>query len=191
VIGLTVHEWAHAYTAYRLGDLTAKEDGRLSLNPLRHIDPLGFVFLIIAGFGWAKPVRFSREVLKRPKLDEATIAAAGPLSNLLLAILGAVALRLLYPLLHEGVVATLLLYFVYLNLGLFVFNLIPLPPLDGSHIAFSALRLKPELEARLYRYGSYALLAIIIIGNFSKVNLLPIGQAVRWLARGMFRILGL
>jgi Zn-dependent protease len=197
LIGLTAHEYAHAWAAYKLGDSTAKEQGRLSLNPLKHIDPLGFLFLVVAGFGWAKPVRFSRESLKAPKRDEALIAAAGPLANLALALLGSVLLRLLVlslPALGRGVAGevalTALLSFVYVNYGLFVFNLIPIPPLDGSHILFGALTLKPETEARVYRFGTYALLAILLIDGWLKVDILPIGKAVRAMAGAVFGLLG-
>lgn len=81
IIGLTVHELAHAYTAYKLGDMTAKNDGRLTLNPLKHIDPLGFILIVIAGFGWAKPVSFNPDNLKNKHRDEILISLAGPFSN--------------------------------------------------------------------------------------------------------------
>ncbi len=202
VVGLTVHEYAHAATAYRLGDATAKERGRLSLNPLRHIDPLGFLFLIIAGFGWAKPVSFDRSRLARPRRDEALIAAAGPASNLILALLLSVILRITLPL-FSGVASgswngtlvmglfNVLLSTVYINYGLFIFNLIPLPPLDGSHLVFTMLRLDPSLEASLYRYGSFALLGLILLGNFTNLDLLPVGRLVRAMAMGVFHLMGL
>ncbi|MEI6875801.1 MAG: site-2 protease family protein [Spirochaetota bacterium] len=191
VVGLTVHEWAHAVAAYRLGDATARDMGRLSLNPFRHIDPFGFLFLIIAGFGWAKPVRFSRESLKRPKLDEAIIALAGPLSNVVLALVAVVILRFIYPAAPQGVPVKFVLYLLYINLGLFVFNMIPIPPLDGSHLIFSALRLKPETEAKIYRYGLYGLFGIILLGNFTRIDILPIGKLVGWISRWMFSLVGL
>jgi Zn-dependent protease len=197
VIGLTVHEYAHAWAAFRLGDSTAKDGGRLSLNPLRHIDPLGFVFLLAAGFGWAKPVRFSRENLGSPRRDEALVAVAGPLSNLGVALLASVLLRILVanvPALLStgsgGATMRILLNLVYINYGLFIFNLIPIPPLDGSHLLFGALSLKPETEGRIYRYGSLALLAVILIDSRTKLDLLPIGKLVRGLAGVVFRILG-
>lgn len=198
-IGLTAHEYCHALASYRLGDPTAKEEGRLSLNPIRHIDPLGFLFLVVAGFGWARPVRFSRERLARPRRDEALIALAGPASNLLLALAGSLALRLAdlaFPSFlgapgTAGVaVFQLLLYFVYINYGLFVFNMIPLPPLDGSHLVFSAFPIRPETEAKLYRYGSFALLAVILVENRTGMDLLPIGRMVRALAGFVFGVLG-
>lgn len=197
VAGLTVHEYSHAFAAYRLGDSTAREEGRLSLNPLRHIDPVGFILIVIAGFGWAKPVMFHRECLRRPRRDESIIAVAGPLANLVLGVLGSAALRLLILAdpavtthLAGAVVFKLLLYLVYINYGLFVFNLIPIPPLDGSHAAFSALRIKPETEARLYRYGSLALLVLIIGSNQLGIDFLWMGSIVHAIARAVFGLLG-
>lgn len=199
ILGLTIHEYAHALAACRLGDPTAKDEGRLTLNPAKHIDPLGFLFLVVAGFGWAKPVRFSRERLAKPRRDESLIALAGPLSNLVLALLASILLRLLdlvFPalLVAEGgagqVFTRLMLNFVFINYGLFVFNMIPLPPLDGSHLLFSAFPLKPEIEAKLYRYGSFALIALILVENRTGLDLLPIGRIVRSMARFVFGLLG-
>jgi Zn-dependent protease len=196
IIGLTIHEYAHAFAAWRLGDATAKEQGRLTLNPLRHIDPLGFLLLIVAGFGWAKPVSFDKTRLSRPRRDEAIIAAAGPLSNLFLALLISVAIRILLlviPYTEGGPYATLLdalLHVVYINYGLMVFNLIPIPPLDGSHVLFTMIHIAPETEARLYKYGTIALFAVIIIGNRTNLDLLPIGRVVDFIAETVFRVLG-
>jgi Zn-dependent protease len=197
VLGLTAHEFMHAWAAFRLGDDTAREQGRLSLNPLRHIDPLGFLFLVVAGFGWAKPVQFNREKLKRPRRDEALIALAGPFSNLLLAVLASVALRLLalaVPGMAEGgagrILFNLFMYLIYINYGLFVFNLIPIPPLDGSHLVFSALPMSPQTQARIYRFGTLALFAILIIDSRTRLDLLPIGKVVRAIAQAVFSVLG-
>lgn len=196
ILGLTVHEYAHAWTAYKLGDETARADGRLTLNPLKHIDPIGFLFLLVAGFGWAKPVRFSKDRLKSPRRDEALIALAGPISNLILGILLCVILRLVDlglggagKLLPEAVFQ-LFIYAILINFGLFIFNLIPLPPLDGSHLFFSAFVLKPQTEAAIYRWGSMALFGILILGSASNVDLLPIGKLVQGLARLVFKVLG-
>jgi Zn-dependent protease len=197
IVGLTVHEYAHAWMAYKLGDTTAKEDGRLTLNPLRHIDPVGFIFLLIAGFGWAKPVRFVRENLSHKRRDESLIALAGPFSNLLLGLLlsGVLAIGILgsarlgrQP---SSVVVNLILYAIYINYGLFIFNLIPLPPLDGSHLFFSAVSLRPETEAMIFRYGSWALFGLIILGNATGTDLLPIGKLVGMIAGGVFKLFGL
>lgn len=146
LIALTVHEFSHGYAAYRLGDPTAKAMGRLSLNPLRHLDPIGALCLVFFHFGWAKPVPINPNNFKKPKRDFALTALAGPASNFLLAFLSSFFYLLLYTLFssfafpNAGMlrVAQNLLYFLYVfhlvNLGLALFNLFPLPPLDGSRL---------------------------------------------------------
>lgn len=130
VIGITIHEAAHAWTAYKLGDPTPKLEGRVSLNPLRHLDPLGTLFIFIIRFGWGKPVHFNPNNLKHPLRDEVLIAAAGPLSNILLVlILIPIKESLSNPLLAAWVEMT-----IFINLVLCLFNLIPIAPLDGSKI---------------------------------------------------------
>ncbi|MCX6138217.1 MAG: site-2 protease family protein [Ignavibacteriales bacterium] len=196
ILGLTIHEYMHAYAAYRLGDTTARDQGRLTLNPLKHIDLLGFFFLIVAGFGWAKPVSFTRANLQYPKRDEAIIAAAGPASNLMLALAVSVLLRLIlliFPFDGNAIYGTflnVLIYCTYINYGLFVFNLIPIPPLDGSHLLFSTLQLSPETEAKFYRYGTFALFGIIFFESRSGIDILPVGKLVRAMADGVFQLLG-
>jgi Zn-dependent protease len=185
VIGLTVHEYCHAQAAYALGDGTAKDQGRLTLNPLRHIDIIGFIFILVAGFGWAKPVQFSPDALAHPRRDKALIAAAGPLSNLAIALILLFALRFVFPHVFSGnskpmaILFIIIYYAATINLGLFVFNLIPIPPLDGSHIVFSGLNLAPETEYRIMRIGAPALFIILILQNRIGVTILPIGKIVR------------
>lgn len=180
VIGLTVHEYAHAYTAYRLGDPTAKNQGRITLNPVRHIDPLGMLFIVIAGFGWAKPVQFTPENLKRPKLYKALIALAGPLSNLALGLLALLAVKACLPFsaaLPEKarqIALYSLFYGAVINLGLFIFNILPFPPLDGSHVFFSGLNLSPQREQQMMKFGSYALFAVLFIESRTGADLIPI-----------------
>jgi len=164
---------------------------------VRHIDPLGFVFLMVAGFGWARPVAFDRRNLANAKRDEAFIAAAGPTANLLLALLLSVLLRLIVlasPGLVSGpggvILTRLIVSFIYINYGLFIFNLIPIPPLDGSHILFGALPLKPETEALLFRYGYWILLALILLDSYTKMDILPIGRFVRTMSGWVFGVLG-
>jgi len=185
IIGLTVHEFAHAYTAYRLGDTTAKDMGRVTLNPLKHIDWMGFFLIIIAGFGWAKPVMFDPEKLKNKHRDEILISIAGPISNLLLAILFFLLARVLITIpaingTQLGVEAINLIFiWGYINIGLFVFNLIPLPPLDGSHIYLTYLKdTNPKLMANLYKYGTLGLLVIIIAESQLKINILHLGEII-------------
>jgi len=197
IVGLVCHEYAHARVATALGDTTPAQEGRLSLNPLRHIDPLGFLLIVVAGFGWAKPVRFSRAGLSRPRTDEMLIAVAGPLTNFALGIIFAVLLKLLLLAgLGSGagigeLLINTVLYAVFINFGLFVFNLIPIPPLDGSHVLFQSLKISEALEAQLYRYGSAALLGIILIQQYAKIDILHIGTAVNSLAMLALRLLGL
>lgn len=193
VIGFTVHEYCHALSAYKLGDETAKSEGRLTLNPLRHIDPFGFIFILFAGFGWAKPVSFREENLKRPRRDKALIAAAGPFSNLILGLAFLFGLKLLFPVLSGRlpynaftVTANLMLYAGIINLGLFAFNILPLPPLDGSHIFLAGLNLKKETEAKIYRYGMWVLFAIIITENVLNVDIIPIGKFTDWVFNLIF-----
>ena len=197
IIGLTVHEYCHALAAYKLGDHTAREMGRLSFNPLKHIDIIGFLFIVFAGFGWAKPVQFNPENLRHYRRDKAIIAAAGPLSNLLLALILTGFIRgwmALPDLINSSGRADLILsfffsrpfigfisilyYAIMINLGLFVFNLIPIPPLDGSHIVFSGLNIRPETERTIMKIGIPLLFIIIIIQNRTDITILPIGKLV-------------
>ena len=197
VLGLTVHEFTHAFAASRLGDPTAADQGRLSLNPIRHLDPIGFMFIVVAGFGWAKPVAFDKTYLKSPRRDEALIALAGPLSNLALGILAALVLKLVSAVLPHAatgaypVMVNTLLYLVFINFGLFIFNMIPIPPLDGSHVLFYWLRIDQALEARFYKLGMPLLFGVLILERATKIDILPIGKAVRWMAVAVFKILGM
>lgn len=197
IVGLTVHEYAHAAVARHLGDDTATRMGRASLNPLKHIDPLGFLFIVVAGFGWAKPVLIDRTKLQFPRRDDALIASAGPLSNLALAVAGVIVLTVTLQAIPfdgnavYGWILNSMIAGVYVNLGLFVFNAIPLPPLDGSHVLLSALDLKESPQTALfYRYGTVALFGIIIAEQMLDVDILPIGKAVRFLAEGLFALVG-
>ena len=193
ILGFTVHEYCHAFAAYKLGDTTAKDDGRLTFNPIKHIDIIGLVFIIIAGFGWAKPVQFNPDMLKKPKRDTAIIAAVGPLSNLILGVLFLFAIKLLLPVVDNTTIdildfiITVLYYWSFLNIGLFVFNMIPIPPLDGSHIFLSGLNISRETENKIMRVGSSLLIIILVIQNIANVNILPIGKIV---VKIIFLILG-
>lgn len=185
IIGLTVHEFSHAYVAYRLGDHTAKDEGRLTLNPLKHIDWLGLFLIVIAGFGWAKPVNFNPENLKHKHRDEILISIAGPFSNLLTAIFFFIVARGLYflPFFHDTVIGlgivNLIAIWGVINISLFIFNLIPLPPLDGSHIYLTFLKeINPTLMTNLYKYGTLALLAIIIGGNSLHIDILHLSGMI-------------
>ena len=196
VIGLTVHEFSHAYAAYKLGDSTAKNEGRLTLNPLKHIDWLGFFLIVVAGFGWAKPVTFNPNNLKNKHHDEILISIAGPISNFILAVIFFVVARLLYFV--DSVSAStiglatiqLLVLWGVINFGLFVFNLIPIPPLDGSHLYLTYVKdINPKLMMNMYRWGTFALFAIIIAENKFNFNILHISDLVSGITSFFFKLL--
>jgi len=185
VIGLTVHEFSHAYMAYRLGDPTAKNQGRLTLNPINHIDWMGFFLIVVAGFGWAKPVSFNPDNLKHKHRDEILISIAGPISNLLVALILFVIARSLYFLeffnsteMGVGLVNLIVVWGV-INISLFIFNLIPLPPLDGSHVYLTFLKeINPTLMMNLYKYGTLGLFAIIIAESYLHINILHLSGMI-------------
>lgn len=180
VVALTVHEFAHAWAAHRLGDDTPRLSGRLTLNPLAHLDPIGSLMLILAGFGWAKPVPVNAYALqRRTPAGLMLVSAAGPFSNLLLAVVAALPFRA--GLLSLSTLQTpldlwagrFLQEFIFINLILLFFNLIPLAPLDGEKIA--EYLLPPRGQEVLYRlrpYGPMILLALIVLGGFGGLNLL-------------------
>jgi Zn-dependent protease len=165
VAAVTVHEAAHALVADRLGDPTARLLGRISLNPSRHLDPLGSIFFLFVGFGWGKPVPVDSFNLREPIKDNALIALAGPLSNVLMAGIAGGIYRLSQGTLPQ-IGAIGLELFAFINVGLAVFNLLPIPPLDGSKIYRVIL---PEVFAPVWefldRYGFYVLLIIFLAGN--------------------------
>jgi Zn-dependent protease len=167
IIASTFHEFAHAWTAYQLGDLTAKSQGRLTLNPLKHIDPLGAIMLVLIGFGWSKPVPVNPNNFEKPVLDNAVVAAAGPISNLIMIALVALPLRLLQFVVSPEVFNILLIFaipFIRINSILALFNLIPIPPLDGSRIIKVILpkSLRYAWES-LDRYGFIILMALLLL----------------------------
>jgi Zn-dependent protease len=166
LIALPVHELAHALTAYRLGDVTARDYGRLSLNPLDHLDPIGALMIMLGGFGWAKPVPVNPYGLYRSRnstIGFALVSLAGPMSNLFLAALVAIPIRL--DLVPSGFLWQLVVGFVGINIALAVFNLIPIPPLDGSRIAVAVLPQQwGEYILRLEPYGILIVLALVFVG---------------------------
>jgi Zn-dependent protease len=180
LLALTFHEYAHAYVANRLGDDTAKQSGRLSLNPLRHLDPLGTIMIFLVHFGWAKPVPVNPYRLKNPKKDMLWISAAGPFANMVLAFASGILLRLLIatggtP--DRTSLMGLLIYVVFMslqiNLALAIFNILPIAPLDGSKILAGLL---PAGYAKMFyfmdRYGPFILLGLIIFGSATGVSVL-------------------
>ncbi len=174
LLAVTVHELAHGLVAYRLGDPTAKMAGRLTLNPLKHLDPIGtLVFVFTRMIGWAKPVPVNPYNLRDPKRDMIWVSLAGPASNLLVAVVSAILFRLLVnmplgsgPLVDKVLLpmGMMLKLSVTLNIGLAVFNLLPVPPLDGSKILMGVLPYKQAIAySRLEPYGFFILIGLIFL----------------------------
>jgi Zn-dependent protease len=180
VIAFTVHEFAHAWSADQLGDDTPRLNGRLTLNPLAHLDPLGSLMLVVSGFGWAKPVPINPYALRRrTPAGTMLVSLAGPLSNLLMAILAAIPFRAgwLDPLAAGGRIlpsaSDFLIQFIFINLVLLFFNLIPLAPLDGEKVA--EYLLPPRGQDFLYRlrpYGPFILIGLLFLGTLGGLNVL-------------------
>ncbi|MGH2752581.1 MAG: site-2 protease family protein [Actinomycetota bacterium] len=184
VLALSLHEFAHAFAADLQGDRLPRAMGRISLNPVRHLDPLGTILLLLVGFGWAKPVEFRPSALRSQRFGAAIVALAGPMMNLALAVLGFVGLRVtgFDPLVGRpeglaGQVATFWIAFASINILLAVFNLIPLPPLDGSRLL--TIFLPPKRHNIIFfldRYGFLILLGLLFFGGFTFLQ--PIIQTV-------------
>lgn len=199
LIALTLHELSHGYVAYKLGDTTAKSQGRLSLNPLKHLDPIGALFLLIVGFGWAKPVPVNPYAFKNKEKGMALVAIAGPASNLLMALMGGIGLLLINNAYMSAAVAGsgsssvlyylafFCMYFIQINIVLMVFNLIPLPPLDGSRVL--AAFLSAELRYRYYQIEQFGMIIMMamclpIFGGSSIISLIiskPVTAISSWI----------
>ena len=184
LICITLHELAHGYVAYRLGDDTAKRAGRLTLNPLRHIDIMGLLMMIVFKFGWAKPVPVNMNRFKDPKQGMALTAAAGPLANLLITI------GFLFALLHRpgrslNWLLEMLYITAYLSVALAIFNIIPIPPLDGSKVLFSCISDRSYTKLMYYeRYGMIILLVLVLL--LSRTSLDPLSRAAYWVMDKLF-----
>ncbi len=169
---LTLHEWAHGFAAYKLGDTTAKADGRLSLNPLDHLDPTGALMMLLVGFGWAKPVPVNTRRLKNPRRDLAIISLAGPLMNFFVALISSVLYAfalLLCNAIEASEMTTFVVEIIFqsliiYNIGLGTFNLIPLPPLDGSNVLMCFLPPRAAAKySKIRYYTQYIFLGIILL----------------------------
>ena len=175
MFALSFHEFAHAWMASKCGDNTAARMGRLTLNPMAHLDVMGSLMILFVGFGWAKPVPVDSRNLRDPRKDMMKVAAAGPLSNLLLAMLAGMAWRLLGGInfLLDTNFPVLIFYFTQINIALAVFNLIPVSPLDGSQI-FSGYLMKtnPELAFKIQSYGPQVLFGLILFGYVTGFSIL-------------------
>lgn len=194
LICITVHECCHGLCALALGDDTAKRAGRLSLNPIKYFDAVGFIMMLVVHFGWAKPVPVDMRRFKNPKVGMAATALAGPVSNILLAILMLFIYGLLYGALVETTVGLYVLYAIRLtatlSVSLGIFNLIPVPPLDGSKVLFAFLPQRWYYTLMRYeKYGSLVMIVLVLTGVLTK----PLSAAVNWVFGGLmvFARLGL
>jgi len=193
---ITIHELSHGYAAYRLGDPTAKNQGRLTLNPIKHIDPIGLLMMIVMKVGWAKPVPIDPRYFKDPKRGMALTALAGPASNFILAILAVGICSLLYhlPLVETEagamvflVVACFLGNIAILSTGLGIFNLIPISPLDGSKVLYSLL--PNQVYMKILRYERY-FMGLVVILAVSGVLSTPLSWLIQHALGGMCAVLG-
>jgi len=168
LFALVFHEFSHGWVANKLGDPTAKYSGRLTLNPMAHLDLFGSLMILFVGFGWAKPVPVDSRYLANPRTDMMKIAFAGPASNLLLAFIAGSLIRLSGDI---GALSSMLIMFVQINIMLAVFNMIPIPPLDGSQI-FSGLMIRhnPDLVVKLQIYGPQILMGLILFGMLTSFS---------------------
>ncbi len=188
LICITIHEMCHGFAAYKLGDRTAAAQGRLSLNPLRHLDPLGLLMLILFHFGWAKPVSVNMANFKNPKRDMAITALAGPASNIVLAAVVLFFYGFFYKMLAGSQIGKqviqMLIQTAYLSVCLGVFNLIPIPPLDGSKVLFAVLpKNMYNLLMRYERYGFIILTFLVVFTDALNAPISAVSTAVyNWLS---------
>ena len=197
LLSLSVHEAAHGYVAYRLGDPTARNMGRLTLNPLKHLDPIGFLCMVLGGFGWAKPVPVNARYFKNPRRGMALTGIAGPISNILLAMLFALIYEILYAFLKDVRFTSEFVYYValislqffmlaaYLNVALAIFNMIPIPPFDGSRFLYMLLPPKAYFGVMKYeRHIMIALLLLLVMGVLDK----PLNVTTNFVLTGIYRM---
>jgi len=171
LFAITIHEYAHGRAALAFGDSTAKNAGRLTMNPISHLDPIGAICLFLFNFGWAKPVPVNIRYFKNIRNDTILMALAGPVTNLATAFAAGILMR--YFLFPSEVYIKILLYMIIMNAGLGLFNLLPIPPLDGSHVLENLLPYSMGQKFReASRYAPMVLILILLIDNFTNVNIL-------------------
>lgn len=171
LFAITIHEYAHGRAALSLGDPTAKNAGRLSFNPISHIDPFGAICLFLFNFGWAKPVPVDVRYFKNIKRDTVLMSISGPLSNIAAAFVTGMLIR--YFLVGWEIYIKVLIYMILMNTGLGLFNLLPIPPLDGSHVLENVLPTSASEKYREFsRYGPMVLIGIILLDNFAGTGIL-------------------
>ena len=189
ILCMTIHECAHGFVAYKLGDPTAKNGGRLTLNPLKHIDVIGLVMLAVFHFGWAKPVPIDMRNFKYPKRGMAISALAGPLSNVLLSIVFLFLYGFFFPLLQSSafgeIVLQVLYMTAYISIAFAVFNIIPIPPLDGSKVLYSVISDRAYFKLMRYeRYGMFLLVLLVATGILGRT----LSEAVSFIVDRLFVI---
>ena len=206
LMALSVHESAHGYAAYKLGDPTARNLGRITLNPIKHFDLFGFLSMLVFHIGWAKPVPINARHFRNPRRDFAIVGAAGPLSNICLAVIHLLLLRLVMfftaeaymrgnlPAETELTVLSLIVYILYIgvamNIILAIFNLIPIPPFDGSRIFYAFL--PPKWYFGVMKYERYIMIGcIILFFGLSYLGLNPLVRLENWIIAGLFKITGM
>jgi len=194
LLAISAHEAAHGYTAYRLGDPTAKNLGRLTLNPIKHIDPIGFICMLLAGVGWANPVPINTRNFKKPRRDMALSGAAGPIANILLGMVFTLMYKFAFPALNKmyagGMISyelgLLILDFLFigisLNITFAIFNLLPVPPFDGSRIFYAFL--PPKYYFGVMKYERYIGLVVLLLLVFGIIS--PI---VSFVSTGIMRLM--
>ena len=193
IMSLSVHEYAHARVSTAFGDPTPRNQGRLTLNPLAHLDPIGTLMLVVAGFGWARPVMIDMRYYKRRNLGLVLTSLAGPMANLAISVIILLIFKVLFmfPLVNSGFIVSLfevLQQAAFLNVLLFVFNMLPIPPLDGSRLVTAALHKRPDLVVPYNKYGGFLLLFLILSDRFLPMDLLPLG---RWAGAVYYLLVGI
>ena len=188
LVALTFHEYAHGYVALRFGDPTAKMAGRLTLNPLSHLDPIGTIMLFVVHFGWAKPVPVDPRYFRNPKQDMLWVALAGPGANMVLAFISGILLSMLGRgslFGSHNMLLIMLQYSLFINLALAVFNMLPIPPLDGSKVLRGLLPYKYQhIADQMEMYGPWALMGLIMMGMLTDRSIFGafIGPFVKFFA---------
>lgn len=179
-LALSIHECAHAYVAYLMGDDTAMREGRVSLNPIRHIDPVGFLMLLIAKIGWAKPVPVDERNFEKRKMGLFFVSIAGVVANLILAVVLTLLLKFLLPIVQNEILFDMIVSAILINVSLATFNLLPFPPLDGFRIV--SLFLPEKYEYKIYPFERYSAAILFLLVATGKVDFIldPIFGSIMW-----------